>query len=162
MSTMARDLTCSAVLLAIAGTYYAFASRLGSSALADEVGADGLPLTYAVILGVLGAILGIKTVIVSFVRPNASRASKRQRAPTVVLARAAGTLAIGGAYVAVVNVLGYWLSLALLLPAMAAYQGEPLGRRLVIVTLLGATAFWAIFAWLLGIPMPRPWFLGAG
>jgi putative tricarboxylic transport membrane protein len=159
---MARDLTCSAFLLAIAGTYYAFASRIGSSALSDEVGADGLPLTYAVILGALGAALAVKTVVAHLIGREPADTGKPGRAPGYVLARAAGTLAIGGAYVAVVNVLGYWLSLALLLPAMAAYQGEPIGRRLLIVTLAGATAFWAIFTWLLAIPMPAPWFLEAG
>ena len=35
--------------------YYAFASRISSSALSDEVGADGLPLTYAAFLAGLGA-----------------------------------------------------------------------------------------------------------
>jgi hypothetical protein len=159
---MARDLTCSAVLLAIAGTYYAFASRIGSSALADEVGADGLPLTYAVLLAALGAALGLKTLIAHFIRRSTASSNGSRRPPTYILARAAGTLAIGGAYVAVVNVLGYWLSLALLLPAMAAYQGEPVGRRLVIVSLIGATVFWGVFTWLLGIPMPGPSFIGAG
>lgn len=159
---MARDFTCSVILLAVAGTYYALASRIGSTALADEVGADGLPLTYAVLLGVLGAALGIKTLVAYILQARAATGGDAARAPVYVLARAAGTLALGGAYVAVLNVLGYWLSLALLLPAMAAYQGEPLARRLAWVTVLGATAFWVIFVWLLGIPMPGPWFLGSG
>ena len=74
-----------------------------------------------------------------------------------VLARAAGTLTIGAGYVLLVNVLGYWLSLALLLPAMAAYQGEPIGQRLALISIAGATVFWVLFVWLLGIPMPQPW-----
>lgn len=156
---MARDLTCSAVLLAIAGMYYAFASRISSSALSDEVGADGLPLTYAALLAALGAALGIKTLIAHFTRARVAPGQRKGPAPSHVLKRAAGTLAIGGLYVAVVNLLGYWLSLLLLLPAMAAYQGEPLGKRLIAVALLGATAFWLIFVWLLDIPLPSPWFL---
>jgi putative tricarboxylic transport membrane protein len=156
---MARDLTCSAVLLAIAGTYYAFASRISGSALSDEVGADGLPLTYAALLAALGAALGMKTLIAHFVKPSSAPSSTKRPAPTYVLMRAGGTLVIGGLYVAVVNLLGYWLSLALLLPAMAAYQGEPLGKRLIGVALIGATAFWLIFVWLLDIPLPSPWFL---
>ncbi len=157
---MARDLICSAFLLAIAGTYYAFASRIGSSALSDEVGADGLPLTYTVLLAALGAALGIKALIAHFLQPSSAPSSTKRRAPTYVLMRAGGTLVIGGLYVALVNLLGYWLSLALLLPAMAAYQGEPLGKRLIAIALIGATAFWLIFVWLLDIPLPGPWFLG--
>ena len=74
-----------------------------------------------------------------------------------MLGRAAGTLAIGAGYVLIVNILGYWLSLVLLLPAMAAYQGEPISRRLALISIAGATVFLLLFVWLLGIPMPQPW-----
>jgi hypothetical protein len=40
---------------------------------------------------------------------------------------------------------------------MATYQGEQFSRRLVLVSVTGATVFWVLFVWLLGIPMPQPW-----
>lgn len=158
---MLRDLICAAALLAIAVTYYVLASGIGRSALADEVGPAGLPLAYAAILGALAIALAIKTVVrYALVAPSAERVSKPGPAAGFVLARALGTLAIGAAYVALVNLLGYWLSLALLVPAMARYQGARLNRSMVLIALAGATLFWLLFVWLLGIPMPRPW-LGA-
>jgi putative tricarboxylic transport membrane protein len=159
---MKRDLLCAALLLAIAAAYYGVASGIGRSALADEVGPAGLPLAYAMLLGALGLALAVKAIAgLVLERATANAAEPPDRAqPTRVVVRAAGTLAIGAAYVAIVSVLGYWLSIMLLLPAMAGYQGQTGWRRLALVAVVGATAFWALFVWLLGIPMPQPWFRG--
>ena len=158
---MARDLTCAAVLLVIAGVYYVLASGIGRSALSDEVGPAGLPLIYATILGSLAILLALKTGLRYFLaRQQEAPVDLGKPSAAYVLARAGGTLAIGAGYVLLVNILGYWLSLALLLPAMATYQGEQLDRRLVVISIAGATIFWMLFVWLLGIPMPQPW-LGA-
>jgi hypothetical protein len=59
--------------------------------------------------------------------------------------------------VAIVNVIGYWLALGLLIPAMALYQGQKLGRGLIVISITAASAFWLLFVWLLDIPMPGPW-----
>lgn len=155
---MARDLTCAVVLFAVAAVYYVLASDIGRSALSDEVGPAGLPLVYATILGCLAILLALKTGLRYLItqREQASTESTKPRA-AYVLTRAVGTLAIGAGYVLLVNILGYWLSLALLLPTMAAYQGERFNRRLVLISIAGATVFWLLFVWLLGIPMPQPW-----
>ena len=155
---MARDFTCAAALFIVAAAYFVLASGIGRSALADEVGPAGLPLVYATILGGLAILLALKTVL-RYVITRQQQASAEPEKPRAiyVLGRAAGTLAIGAGYVLLVNILGYWLSLALLLPAMATYQGERFSRRLVMISIAGATVFWVLFVWLLGIPMPQPW-----
>lgn len=155
---MLRDLTCAALLLGISAGYYALASGIGRSALADEVGPAGLPIVYAALLAGLGIALALKTGL-RFLLARRLSESPSGSAPSArfVLARALGTLAIGASYVALVNVLGYWLSLALLVPAMARYQGAAANRRMLLIAMAGATTFWLLFVWLLGIPMPRPW-----
>lgn len=160
---MKRDFVCAAVLLAIAAIYFALASGIGRSALADEVGPAGLPLAYAVLLAALAIALALKTSV-RYALSRRSEVPAPAQGPSAgfVVARAAGTLAIGAAYVIVVNVLGYWLSLVLLLPAMARYQGEGIGRRMLLIAVAGATVFWLLFVWLLGIPMPRPWLVPLG
>jgi len=160
---MKRDLICAGLLLAIAAVYFVLADGIGRSALAEEVGPAGLPLVYAMLLGGLGAMLALKTIArYVLLRQAAAEATTPEVAAARVLTRAAGTLGIGAVYVAVVGILGYWLSLALLLPAMLLYQGQALSRRLVLVSVAGASAFWLLFVWLLGIPMPSPWFLSTG
>jgi hypothetical protein len=157
---MARDLTCSFVLAAVAAVYYLLASGIGRSALADEVGPAGLPLTYAVLLGTVAVLLATKAVIGHWLSREAAAPGARS-GPVVgfVLRRAGGALAIGAGYVALVTILGYWLSLCLLIPAMAIYQGQSLSRGLVAISVVGASVFWLLFVWLLGIPMPSPWIL---
>ena len=155
---MAKDLTCAAVLFVVAAVYYVLASGIGRSALSDEVGPAGLPIVYAAILAGLAILLALKTGLRCIIaRQRQLRSEPSNLRAAFVLGRAAGTLAIGAGYVLLVNVLGYWLSLALLLPAMASYQGEPIGRRLALISIAGATVFWILFVWLLGIPMPQPW-----
>ena len=155
---MARDLTCAAVLFVIAAAYYVLASGIGRSALSDEVGPSGLPLIYATILGALAILLAIKTGLRHVIaRHEVAESESDKPSAAYVLARAGGTLAIGAGYVLLVNFLGYWLTLALLLPAMATYQGERFSRRLALISIAGATVFWVLFVWLLGIPMPQPW-----
>ena len=155
---MKRDLICAAVLLAIAVGYFALASGIGRSALADEVGPAGLPLAYAALLAALAVALALKTALsYGLVRRGLASVPAEGASPGFVLARASGTLAIGATYVIVVNFLGYWLSLILLLLVMARYQGEAFSRGLVLISVSGATVFWLLFAWLLGIPMPQPW-----
>jgi hypothetical protein len=155
---MARDLTCSFVLAAVAAVYYLLASGIGRSALADEVGPAGLPLTYAVLLGTVAVLLAVKAVIGHWLSREAGAPGARSE-PAVgfVLRRAGGALAIGAGYVALVTILGYWLALCLLIPAMAIYQGQFLSRWLVAISVAGASVFWLLFVWLLGIPMPSPW-----
>jgi len=155
---MARDLTCSLVLAAIAVVYYLLASNIGASAHADEVGPAGLPLAYATLLGAIAALLGGKT-LVSYWLSRETGTPTKPSGPAVgyLLRRAAGALAIGAAYVAIVSLVGYWLALALLIPAMALYQGQAFGRTLVMISVGGASVFWLLFVWLLEIPMPSPW-----
>jgi hypothetical protein len=155
---MVRELVCAAFLLALATVYYVLASGIGRSALSDEVGPAGLPLAYATLLGGLAIALALKAIVRGVLDRRASTTKPELKIKAgFILARAGGTLAIGAAYVLIVNFLGYWLSLALLLPAMAVYQGQRFDRRLLMVSIVGATVFWALFVWLLGIPMPQPW-----
>jgi hypothetical protein len=155
---MTRDLTCSFVLAAVAAVYYLLASGIGRSALADEVGPAGLPLAYAALLGTVAVLLAAKAVIGHWLSPEAAAPAARS-GPGVgfVLRRAGGAFAIGTGYVALVTILGYWLALCLLIPAMAIYQGQALSRGLVAISVAGASVFWLLFVWLLGIPMPSPW-----
>jgi hypothetical protein len=68
---------------------------------------------------------------------------------------AAGLLAIGIAYLLVVEALGYLVSIALLLIGVALYQGAAAGWRLPLIGIGGALFLWALFVLVLGVSMPR-------
>lgn len=159
---MRRDLVCSATLLAVAGAFFALASRLGQSALADGVGPAGLPLVYAAALAVLAVSIGLGALLQRRRAPGLAAAPASEHdttAPSVVirLRRAAGALSIGVAYLVGLPLIGYPIALALALGAMAAYQGERPGVRMILIAIGGSGLFYVLFDTVLGISMPAPW-----
>ena len=146
---MNRDLVFGAACLAVAAGYYLMASAIPESALSDGVGAQGLPKTYAIVLGVLSLILILRSSAGQGSHRNAGKESHRN-----AVFRAAGMLVIGGVYLAVVPWLGYVLSLAGLIAATTYYQGGGVSPRVALVSLSGAFFFWVLFVAVLGIPHP--------
>ena len=141
---MNRDLVFGAICLALAAGYYVMAAAIPESALADTVGPQGLPKTYAVVLGALSLILIVRS-------SKAGPGSSGRRVPIM---RVAGMLVIGIVYLAVVPWTGYILALAGLIAATTYYQGGGVNGRVALVALSGALFFWLLFVAILGIPHP--------
>ena len=152
---MARDLTCSAVLLIVAAGYYSVASHIGRSALDDAVGPAGLPVVYAVVLATIALVLAGKAVLRLLLRAVDESATAGE--PMLGLRRAGGVFAIGVGYVLIVPLAGYFLTLVMVIAAMALYQGERVSAHLATIAVAGAASFWLLFVRLLGIPMPALW-----
>ena len=157
------DLIAAAVLLIVAAGYFVASGEINRSALADEVGAAGVPVVYAATLAGLAVALTIKALIAAKFGGGTSRdgdsAGVRRR-----LVRAAGMLAIGVAYLAVVAVAGYLLTLVAIIALVALYQGERMGWRLAGIAAGGGVLFFVFFDRLLGVDMPAglwPMLLGA-
>ncbi|MCP4564542.1 MAG: tripartite tricarboxylate transporter TctB family protein [Bosea sp.] len=158
-----KDLAGGIVVLAIAGLYYVALGGIAESTLADEVGATGLPRILAFALAGLGLILTMRAVLAGAFSPapkavvTAPPADDDEDEPAP-LPRALGFLAFGAAYVALVPILGYLPAIALLIGAVALYEGAPRNWRTVAVALGGALVYWAIFVKLLGVRQPTGWF----
>lgn len=151
---MARDLVCSVVLLVVAAGYYYLASGIASSALADEVGAAGLPTIYAFALGTIGLIMALQAVVKGLLnRVEVGEAVDLG----LMLRRAGGVLGIGIGYLLIVSVVGYMIALVIVLAAMLIYFGERASGRIALAATVGAGLFWILFDRLLGIPMPGIW-----
>jgi putative tricarboxylic transport membrane protein len=148
-----RDLTFGLAALVFAGAYYSFATAIPESALADAVGPQGLPKTYALLLAALAVVL----IVSSRLGRRASVDGKRMPATdphTPTPWRMAGMLGIGVIYLSVVPWLGYIPTLAGLILASALYQGRALTARLAFISGAGAVVLWALFVVLLRIPQP--------
>ncbi len=143
---MTRDFALGCLMLAVAGGYYAAATLIPESQLADAVGPQGLPKTYAVVLAALSLVL-IAQSLRSGVPP----------APfplPAVLARVAGMLMIGVVYIIAAPWVGYIPSIAALILVTIYYQGGAINRRVALVSVSGAVFFWLLFVFVLGIPQP--------
>jgi len=149
-----RDLVFGSMTLALAAVYYALTVTIPQSQLADPIGPQGLPKTYAFVL----AALSILVILRSIKRPAnlepgttnpESRIPNPGRIPRVI-----GMLLIGVAYILVLPWLGYLLSVAALIAATTYFQGGSLGGRSILVAISGAVCFWVLFIWLLRIQYP--------
>ena len=141
---MRRDLACAALGLALAGAYWAAANALPESLLSDAVGADGVPKAFAVLLAVFSALVGIRGV---------SKKADLEDSPNHL--RALGIAVLGFLYVAAASFIGYLVSITLLAGGAALYYGAPRRFGVALFALGTAALLWALFAGLLGIPLPR-------
>lgn len=154
---MRQDYLSGGVLLALAAAYYAATGTIAESTLSDEIGATGLPRLLALLLALIGLALLVRTAL-------ADLSARRTRVPAIAaeeeeeegasLPRAIGLLLIGGAYVVLLPFLGYFLSVAMLIGAVAFYEGAARSWVLPTAALGGATLYWAIFVKLLGVHQP--------
>jgi len=151
---MHKDLALGSATLALAAGYYLMAAAIPESQLADAIGPQGLPKTYAVLLAGLSLILIVRSLVKRQVASTGSAGSQGSDAQRQALWRVAGMLAIGVVYMSVVSWLGYILSLAGLIFATTYYQGGAVNRRVAVVALSGAVFFWLLFVMLLRIPQP--------
>ncbi|MEA5160239.1 tripartite tricarboxylate transporter TctB family protein [Cereibacter johrii] len=160
---LTRNLIGGLVAMALGLAYLAVALQIQVSMLADTFGPRGMPLIYGGLMTGLGALLTLEALLTSYRLDPEARArlhDKEWRGMGVQILRAAGMFAIAAAYVLLVSWLGYPISLALLILAVALYMGARPGPRLLLIGVAGALAMWAIFVGLLGVRMPEG-FLGA-
>src|SRR5688572_10022698 len=137
---MNRDLAFGTLMLALSAGYYWMAAGILESQLADAIGPQGLPRTYAVLLAVLSLILIVRS-LGRKVRlkpdttpvPPSVRSVRLQPDSGSTIGRVTGMLAIGIVYIAVVPWLGYLLSLAGLIVATTYYQGGSINRQVALV-----------------------------
>lgn len=151
---MNKDLLSGAVLLAIAGTYYTWSTYIADSTLSDEVGAGGLPRALAVVLAILGVILIARTMLVARAATPANAAASDDDEEQASLPRGIGFLLIGVAYVFLLPFVGYIIATALMIAAVAVYEGAARTWVIPAAAIGGGLFYWAIFVKLLGVHQP--------
>jgi len=153
----ARDLIFGIATLVVAILYYGVAATIPPSELADPVGPQGLPKTYAVLLAALSLLLIARSVRRPVSNPEPSNpepSNPEPPNPGSPLPRVTGMLLIGIAYILVLPWLGYFLSIAALITVTIYFQGGSINVRSILVALSGAALFWLLFIWLLRIQYP--------
>ena len=146
---MKKDLAGSALLLCVAVLYYAASAQIPASALEDQVGPRALPSILALLLVCVALAIGVRAVI------SAPVSASGEREPEAAWPRAMGMLAIGALYIPVASLLGYWPALVLLLVAVPLYEGIRPTWRVAAVAVGGATFFWVLFGYVLGVQQPE-------
>jgi hypothetical protein len=149
---MNKDLISGIVLLAVAGLYYHFTGDIADSTLSDEVGATGLPVMLAAILAILAVLLIGRSLVVA--RPRTAAATGGYGDEAARPPRALGFLLFGAAYIALLPLVGYVASVALLIAGIALYEGAARNWVVPAAAVGGALLYWAVFVKLLGVNQP--------
>lgn len=157
----AKEIASCVFMLALAVVFWFGADAIPVSPLEGQVGAAGFPKLLALSLGGLALIRIAQTLLTARragvpSSPAAGAAAERE-APGLAWrqhGRAAGMLGIGIGYILLLPILGYVLSIGLLIAAVALYSHRRLSRGLVVIAIVGAGVLYVMFVWLLQVPMP--------
>ena len=145
---MNKDLVSGIVLCLAAAAYYMASLAIAQSSLEDDFGPNGLPNILALALGLTGALIALRGYFSRTVRKAPGPI------PEGKPLRAIGLLAIGFAYVLLVDKLGYAVAIAILIATVAWYEGLRPSLKLAAIAIGGAALFWVVFVRLLDVPQP--------
>ena len=153
---LTRDMVGAIAAILIGAVYLYFAHQLRVSALDDTLGPSGMPRILGWLMIALGAVLMVQAFAARRAVAVAAQPAEKEEweGQGRKIAYAAGLLAIGAAYLFVVETLGYLISIALLIIATATYLGAGFKGRVVAIGVLGAVFLYAMFVALLGVRMP--------
>jgi hypothetical protein len=157
-----KEFASTMVMLALSLVFWFGADAISRSPLEGQVGADGFPKLLAVSLGVLVIIRLVQLVLAerrvrggkSPGAPTESTSARTDSASWRPHLRAAGMIALGIGYIVILPTLGYLLSIALLLAAVALYNGRRASLGLAGVAIVGAGLLYVMFVRLLDVPLP--------
>ena len=149
-----RNLAGGLLSLVLGSVYLYFAYGIHKSALADTMGAGGVPRLYGWLMIGLSILL-ICQAVWAYLRSDAKISwNEEWQGQGMKTIKAAGLLCFGIVYLLIVDILGYLLSIVLLLFGVAWYRGAPFGLRVIVTSIGGAIFIWAIFVLVLGVHMP--------
>lgn len=153
-----RDFVGGVATIAIGAVYLYFAHHLRASALDDSMGPGGMPRIYGWLLVALGSILIIQAALAARTAAVATAPGQEAKGEWEgqgrKVAYAFGLLAIGVAYLFILERLGYLVSIALLITTTAFYLGAGFSGRLIAIGIGGAVFLYAMFVAILGVRMP--------
>ncbi len=121
---LTRNLAGGLVSMLLGTVYLYFAYGIRASALADTMGAGGVPRVYGWLMVMLGAILSLQSIVAYLRNPEKKSLASEWQGQGLKTLKAAGLVCFGIAYLLIVNTLGYLLSIALLLIARSAVSGS--------------------------------------
>jgi len=146
------DRISGALGLLVSVAYVLHARSIEDSMLADAVGAAGVPIGVGVMLGLASLALFLKSW--GHAQTEPAHDTQEAGASANPRAMAAGLLAILALYVSLLPVLGYVVSIGLLIGAVAGFAGARKPVSVFICMVVTGPLLWLMFDWALEIRLP--------
>ena len=138
----------------LAASYIATAQSIEDSLLADAVGASGVPTGVGVVLLIASLFLFAKSFKTKAGMLTETEGETAEGGSEHPHAMALGLLLILAAYVFLLPILGYVLSVGLLVGAAAWFAGARAYTSLALCAVLAGPLLWFVFDWTLEIRLP--------
>jgi hypothetical protein len=138
----------------LAASYIATAQSIEDSLLADAVGASGVPTGVGVVLLIASLFLFVKSFKSKASMLHVTEEEPSEGGSEHPHAMALGLLLILAAYVFLLPILGYVVSVGLLVGAAAWFAGARRYTSLVLCAVLAGPVLWFVFDWTLEIRLP--------
>jgi hypothetical protein len=146
-----RDLLLGSVVAVFAIAYIGASRAIEDSLLADAVGAGGVPQASGIVLLMAAVLLMVKALRRDAAPGDGGNAEALQARPLLL---GAALVALLVSYVLLLPLVGYIVSVSLLVGTVALLAGARDRRALVACTAFSGIALWAMFEWALKIRMP--------
>jgi hypothetical protein len=166
---VSKDVVAGVLLLAASIGYYIMSTDLPTSVLDTTIPSSALPQ----MLGLVGGALSLGLIVSGLFNANKSEVTKRKSVQSSSLVpekksvrsdwqahlRALGFVGIALAATVSMTILGYVVTMALAMFAVARYQGAYYGQlrpiwKDMLVGAVGSAVLWVIFVGSLGVSMP--------
>ena len=164
LARVPRDVWIGLAMLVAAVLYWRMADGIPISPLDGVVNAGAMPKALAWALGALAVLLIVRALSVEFMAASArakpaaagdgASDEGEGRASLAEHLKALGIPAFALGYILLLPVLGYAVSVALLVGLVSLYGGARLDWRIPAVGAGAAACFYIVFVLLLGIPLP--------
>lgn len=155
---MTKNMACGLITLGLAVAYLFAAAALPTSALADAVGSAGFPMLIGWALAGVSVLLIARSALPLLSRQKDADTAETDQGiwatPLRTSLRAGGLVAIAAAFLLLLPVVGYIVSLFLMIGAVAVYYGAAPSWRTALVAAGGGVLFWLLFVIVLDIPLP--------
>ena len=151
-----RDRLLSVLAAGFAVTYITAARGIEDSLLSDAVGAGGVPQGVGIAMLVIAVALFAKSLRGPPAAKAAAGAAQDEAGPAwqPVALRTAGLVAILVGYGLALPLLGYPLTLSLLVLASGRLAGAAMCWPLLLCAAVAGPLLWAVFDWALKVRMP--------
>ena len=160
MKQTTADFLLGGICLVAGATYYSVASVIPKSMLSDEIGPGGVPAVVGLAAMVVSVLIMLKAMVVW----NQERLAAKLASPVTTdeAAEAVGShwlsvslVLVLVSLIVILPILGYIISIFLLIMVSAALSGHAKNLKLLVFSLVSSVTLYVIFQVIMSVKLPK-------
>ena len=160
MKQTTADFLLGGICLVAGATYYSVASVIPKSMLSDEIGPGGVPAVVGFAAMVVSVLIMLKAMVVW----NQERLAAKLASPVTTdeAAEAVGShwlsvslVLVLVSLIVILPILGYIISIFLLIMVSAALSGHAKNLKLLVFSLVSSVTLYVIFHFVMSVKLPK-------